>query len=296
MVRICHALHIPVTLHWRIYFSGFQTLLICLLTIPGLLAHDISLSVVFTKYFYLMTSSILLSSLLSIAAYALSFISTGELSKTGTSGNPVSDIYHGRSLNPTFTGCNLKLQTFRFSMIGLALLNLALVTQSLLESDARPNMAVIVTASLQVLYAMDAMFYEKYYFNSTDYLSSGYGWSLISSYLTFPFLPTLATRYIIHAQPETSMAVLVGSSLLNLAGYVIYRSSETQRCELATNPTNPELVDLETVEGVQGRKLIVSGWWSLVRHPTYLGEVLIQWSWVLPLGKSPLTILKLILT
>merc|ERR1719350_1875835 len=103
-----------------------------------------------------MTSSILLSLLLSTASYLLSFSSPpAELSKAGSSGNPLSDLYHGRPLNPTLTGCNLKLQTFRFSMIGLALLNLGLVTQSLLEFGGRPNLAVIVTASLQVLYAMD---------------------------------------------------------------------------------------------------------------------------------------------
>ena len=32
------------------------------------------------------------------------------------------------------------------------------------------------------------------------------------------------------------------------------------------------------------KKLIVSGWWSLVRHPNFLGEVIIQWSWALPAG------------
>ena len=230
-----------------------------------------------------MTSCLLLSALVSVSSYLLSFLSQGELSKPGSSGQPVSDFYHGRHLNPTVTGCNLKLETFRFSMIGLALLNLALVTQSLLETAATPNLAVLVTASFQVLYAMDAMFYERYYFYSNDFLSSGYGWSLVSSYLTFPFLPTLATRYMIHAQPEPNLVVLVLSGLLNLVGYVIYRSSETQRCELATNP---ELAGLESLQGLQGRRLIVSGWWSLVRHPTYLGEVLIQWSWVLPLGKT----------
>ena len=234
-----------------------------------------------------MTSCILIAFLLSLLSYFLSFRSApSELSSKGSSGNPVSDLYHGRQLNPTFTGCNLKLQTFRFSMIGLALVNLAMVTQSLLEAEGKPNMAVIVTASMQVLYSMDAMFYEKYYFNSNDFLNSGYGWSLVSSYLTFPFLPSLMTRYMVHIQPQPHPAFLLGAGVLNLLGYLIYRSSETQRCELATNPSNPELSDLETCQGLEGRRLILSSWWSLVRHPTYLGELIIQWSWVLPLATS----------
>ena len=43
--------------------------------------------------------------------------------------------------------------------------------------------------------------------------------------------------------------------------------------------------DLETLPTAGGKKLLISGWWGLVRHPNYLGEILIQWSWVLPAGK-----------
>jgi len=267
--------------------NGFQTLLICLLSVPALLAHEVSLGVVTEKYFYLMTSCIFLSFAQSLLTYSLSFLASEEkLTSKGSTGNIVSDIYHGRELNPTWTGCNLKLQTFRFSMIGLAFLNVALVTQSLMENNGEINFAVIMTSSMQVMYAMDAMFNEEYYFNSVDYLNSGYGWSVISSYLTFPFLPTLITRYILHLNPTVQTAPLVFTGLLNLLGYVIYRTSETERCELSRDPSNPALSHLQTLDGLQGRKLIVSGWWGLVRHPNYLGEIFIQWSWVLPAASA----------
>ena len=168
-----------------------------------------------------MTSCIFLSFAQSLLTYSLSFLASEEkLTSKGSTGNIVSDIYHGRELNPTWTGCNLKLQTFRFSMIGLAFLNVALVTQSLMENNGEINFAVIMTSSMQVMYAMDAMFNEEYYFNSVDYLNSGYGWSVISSYLTFPFLPTLITRYILHLNPTVQTAPLVFTGLLNLLGKV----------------------------------------------------------------------------
>merc|ERR1719239_1477827 len=111
---------------------------------------------------------------------------------------------------------------------------------------------------------------------------SGFGWSLISSYLTFPFLPTLVTRYLLDRSPEVAWYYLVLIGLMNALGYIIYRSSESQRCEFAKDPSNPVLSHLETVSTAGNRKLIVSGWWGMVRHPNYLGELLIQWSWVLP--------------
>jgi len=282
ILRICEFLCLGANVEgYRM--NGFQTLILSLVAVPVLVSHEISLSIVFLKYFHLMSSCIILSFLQSLASYILSrWASPENLSAKGTTGNPIVDLYHGRELNPTFLGCNMKLQTFRFSMISLAFLNVTMVTDSVLSNGGKVNPAVVIAASLQVLYAMDAMFFEEYYFYSHDYLNSGYGWSMISSYLTFPFLPTLITRYMIYRSPEVEWYYLALIGLLNMLGYLIYRSSENQRCELAKNPGNPKLGHLKTLETNTNRKLIVSGWWSVVRHPNYLGELLIQWSWVLP--------------
>jgi Delta14-sterol reductase len=33
---------------------------------------------------------------------------------------------------------------------------------------------------------------------------------------------------------------------------------------------------LETLPTARGKKLLVSGWWGLVRHPNYLGDIICQ--------------------
>ena len=65
---------------------------------------------------------------------------------------------------------------------------------------------------------------------------------------------------------------LLAIGLMNLIGYVIFRKTETQRCQAAKDPA--KLLDE------------AQGFWSYVRHPNYLGEILIQWSWVLPAGND----------
>jgi protein-S-isoprenylcysteine O-methyltransferase Ste14 len=45
------------------------------------------------------------------------------------------------------------------------------------------------------------------------------------------------------------------------------------------------LTDLETIPTPTGKKLLVSGWWGLVRKPNYLGDLLMALSWSLPCGK-----------
>ena len=64
--------------------SGFQTLLLCLLLVPALLAHDVSLEVVTAKYFQLMTATILLALLAAVGAFAASY---GEHTKHPVTGH-----------------------------------------------------------------------------------------------------------------------------------------------------------------------------------------------------------------
>lgn len=43
---------------------------------------------------------------------------------------------------------------------------------------------------------------------------------------------------------------------------------------------------LETISTATGKRLLVSGWWGLVRHPNYLGDLLMALAWSLPCGKT----------
>lgn len=263
--------------------NGFATLLVLLSAVPALVYYKVPLSSVRKNYFFLMASCIIASFLSAIVFYISSFwAAKSSINSKGNTGNPIVDIFNGRTVSPKFLGSDAKLTTFRFSMIGLAVLNVLMVTDSIVSSGGKASPTVILAAAFQVLYSLDAMFFEEYYFHSHDAMNSGFGWSLISSYLTFPFLPTLITKYLLDRSPVVAWYYLTLIGLMNALGYIIFRSSETQRCEFAKNPSNPALAHLETVSTAGNRKLIVSSWWGIVRHPNYLGEVLIQWSWVLP--------------
>jgi len=266
--------------------NGFVTMALCLLAIPVLVYAKVPLNIVRDNYFQIMSTCIAFSFFDSLLYYAMSFrasVSKGQLNSKGNTGNPIVDIFNGRTTTAKFFGLDCKLTSFRFSMISLALLNVVMVTDSIVSSGGKlNNPAAVLGAAFQVIYALDAIFFEEYYFYSHDALNTGLGFSLISTYLTFPFLPTLITKYLLDRSPVVQWYYLVLIGLMNAVGYVIFRSSETQRCEFAKDPANPTLAHLETVTTAGNKKLIVSGWWGLVRHPNYLGEILIQWSWVLP--------------
>jgi len=263
--------------------NGFATLLILLSVVPALVYYKVPLKIVSANYFQLMSGCILFSFMGALKFYILSrWAPKYSLNPKGNTGNPIVDIFNGRTTSPVVLGIDGKLQAFRFSMVGLAVLNVLLVTDSIVTAGGKGNPTIVLAAAFQVLYALDAMYFEEYYFHSHDAMNSGFGYSLISSYMTFPFLPTLITQYLLRQSPVVAWYYLALIGLMNAVGYVVFRSSETQRCEFAKDPSNPALAHLEAVTTAGNRKLIVSGWWGLVRHPNYLGETLIQWSWVLP--------------
>lgn len=44
-------------------------------------------------------------------------------------------------------------------------------------------------------------------------------------------------------------------------------------------------LDLKTIHTSTGKSLLVSGWWGFVRHPNYLGDLVMALAWSLPCGK-----------
>ena len=45
-------------------------------------------------------------------------------------------------------------------------------------------------------------------------------------------------------------------------------------------------IGLKTIASPTGQNLLVSGWFGLVRHPNYLGDIMMSWAWTLPCGKT----------
>ena len=170
---------------------------------PALVYKKVDLSIVRVKYFYLMSSSLIFAFVLALIARLAARFSPGKKSNInpkGNTGNLIVDFFNGREFNPNVLRLDLKLQTFRFSMIGLAMINVVLIIDNIMGRGGDVNHLVTLASSFQVLYALDAMFFEEYYFFSHDAMNTGFGFSLISSYNSFPFLPTLITKYLIDRQ------------------------------------------------------------------------------------------------
>ncbi|KAJ9596862.1 hypothetical protein L9F63_012118, partial [Diploptera punctata] len=76
---------------------------------------------------------------------------------------------------------------------------------------------------------------------------------------------------------EIPLYALVIIAVINAVGFVIYRGSNSQKHEFRKNPLNPALAHLETIPTSRGKKILVSGWWGWLRHPNYLGDIIMHW-------------------
>merc|ERR1711976_556762 len=192
--------------------NGFLTLLMLMAAIPALVYKKVNLAIVSDKYFHLMTSMMFFSVFAALIARFKAYFfpeRKSNVNPKGNTGNPIVDICNGRELNMAFLGQDTKLVLFSMLMIAMAIFNVGLVINSIMAKDGAINPVVVVASSFQVLYALDAMFFEEYFFFSHDSMNSGVGLHLINTYLTFAFVPTMITQYLIHRNPVMKWYYLV---------------------------------------------------------------------------------------
>ena len=105
--------------------SGFVVLLLGMASMPVLVYKKVNLNFVSEKYFFLMTSAVLLSVAGALFARLKNWFAPERKSNwnvaNGNTGNPLVDICKGRELSPWFLGADFKLTLFRISMISLAM-------------------------------------------------------------------------------------------------------------------------------------------------------------------------------
>lgn len=130
---------------------GYISLFLILEAIAVMAYREVDLSFVTKNYWHLMISSIALTYFVSVFAFVLARWGQGlVINPWGNTGNIIVDFFHGRDVYPLLAGNFLTLVTNRIAMIGLALINVLLVWDSIIVHKV-VNYAILVTALFQVL-------------------------------------------------------------------------------------------------------------------------------------------------
>nr|XP_055180063.1 delta(14)-sterol reductase LBR isoform X2 [Nyctereutes procyonoides] len=118
-----------------------------------------------------------------------------------------------------------------------------------------------------------------------DITHDGFGFMLAFGDLVWvPFIYSFQAFYLVTHPNEVSWPMASLIIALKLCGYVIFRCANSQKNAFRKNPTDPKLAHLKTIHTSTGKNLLVSGWWGFVRHPNYLGDLIMALAWSLPCG------------
>ncbi|XP_076657065.1 lamin B receptor [Halictus rubicundus] len=263
--------------------NGFLCAILSLLVFIVCVYKELGVTdLIIDNYVQLLMSAWLLGVILSI----LLFIKGGKapiasLNIHGSTNSRIYNFWQGREINPRIGPLDIKMTIFRSSMIATMLLNLTFVVKSIDETQSYTmehlRISVLSIAALQIIYVMDALFFESAVLTSFEVMYEGTGYMLSTGYLLFPFLPTITTKYALYNKTRFSY-LFAFPVFFFIIGYLLYRISNSQKNEFRRNPLSPALAHLDTISTIRGKKLLVSGLWGHVRHPNYLGDIIMWWS------------------
>ncbi|XP_021467747.2 delta(14)-sterol reductase LBR isoform X2 [Oncorhynchus mykiss] len=268
-----------------------NTLYAFVLTVAALGAavhHKIDLSYIHSHFLQLAVSSLFCSVLLSVYLYVRSRWATQDLlAPGGNSGSVIYDFFMGSELNPRIKGFDLKyFCELRPGLIGWLVINAAMALAEMqLHHLDYPSPAMILVNCFHLLYVLDAFWHEEGVLSYMDITHDGFGFMLAFGDLMWvPFTFSLQAYYLVHHPNHLSLPWIVGIVTLNVIGFSIFRKANSQKNAFRRNPSDPTLSHLKTIPTATGKSLLVSGLWGLVRHPNYLGDLIMALAWSLPCG------------
>ncbi|CAJ0967396.1 unnamed protein product [Ranitomeya imitator] len=278
--------------------NGLFSLFLIGLLVAELIYQRISLLYVYDHLRQFVSSATVLSVILSVFVFVRSRRATQEeLSVAGKSGNFIYAFFMGRELNPHIGKFDLKYFTaVHAALIGWVFINFILLLAEMKTQELEsPSPSMILVNSFQLLYVLHALWNQDGMLTSLDIAHDGFGFMLAFGNLVWvPFAYTLQAAYLVRHPVEISRIVLGAIVAMNTLGYVIFRNANKQKNAYRKNPQDPRLslvlieyslsTDLKSIPTSCGSKLLVSGWWGFVRHPNYVGDIIMAWAWCLPCG------------
>eukprot|EP01094_Clydonella_sp_ATCC50884_P026021 TRINITY_DN7008_c0_g1_i2.p1 TRINITY_DN7008_c0_g1~~TRINITY_DN7008_c0_g1_i2.p1 ORF type:complete len:441 (+),score=98.36 TRINITY_DN7008_c0_g1_i2:59-1381(+) len=269
--------------------NGFAAFVVSAVAVGGLyFAGALPLAWLAANFVQLAAASILVSFALSGYLYATSFAPNRMLALGGNTGNAIYDFFIGRELNPRIGSFDLKeFCELRPGLIGWVVLNFAMAAHQY-EQEGFVSVNLWLVCAFQALYVADALWFESAILTTMDITTDGFGFMLAFGDLVWvPFTYTMQARYLAtvpDAPTSLSTAMLTCILLMKAVGYFVFRGANGQKDKFRTNPQDPSVKHLKTMKTERGTQLIISSWWGLVRHPNYVGDWLMAWSWCLPCG------------
>lgn len=272
-------------------FNAMLTLILSLATYAALVYWRYPVTIVYDKMLPIAAFSCLLSFVLNVLLHVKSYAAPDdELNPSAKTGNFIYDFFMGRELHPRIGKYfQFKLLIYRYVVTAWILIHLMYVQKEYDEfGSVKPSLLVVVTA--QIFYCIAVFFWdEEQTIYSFDIKNEGLGFqNIIGNLAIVPFIYTNHSRYLIdhHNDPVVSFPILASAVVVLGVGLYLVIQSNYEKMEIRRNPHLSGVKTIEPTEKGNTRRLLISGVWGFVRHPNYLGEMLLGLGFGLVCGWS----------
>lgn len=274
------------TLKYRI--NGFYALLVSAIAVGAGVYNGLDLSYIHAHFLQFYTSALLISILLSVYLFVRSrWASEDDRAPAGSSGYVIYDFFMGREMNPRIKNFDIKFFCeMRPGLIGWLVFNCAMLHAEMnLQHLDMPSSAMLLVNAFQLLWVVDGLWHEEKLLSMMDMVHDGFGFMLAFGDLAWvPFTFTCQSYYLASHPSDLCVFWIVPIILMNMVGYYIFRKANSQKFAFRRNPYDPALSHLKTIPTATGKSLIASGLWGFVRHPNYLGDLVMALAWSLTCG------------
>ncbi|KAG8998430.1 erg24, C-14 sterol reductase [Tulasnella sp. JGI-2019a] len=248
-----------------------------------------SFTFLYDHYLGFITTTTIFSYVVAFLLYIGSFGPNKVLALAGNSGYRIHDFWIGRELNPTLGSLDFKVWSeLRPGMIGWVLINISCACEQAVRRGGSITDSMALVLLFQGIYVFDALYNEVSVLTTMDVTTDGFGLMLVfGDYAWVPLTYSLQARFLAFNPVELGWGWVAVILAMNLLGYYVFRSSNAEKNDFR-NGKNPK--GLSFMETKRGTKLLTSGWWGMSRHPNYMGDLIMGFSWCMPTGfTTPVT-------
>lgn len=252
-------------------------LIVMLLAVLGDVFDVISLAALHTHFAELFIVA-------NIFAFVLSAGLFWQASRSGSeSSGSLRGFFFGRQLNPTLFGVDVKLFSYRPSLIALALFNVSFAAVQY-DTNGEFTLQMILYQAFTFIYVLNYFQFEQGMIYTWDIVAERFGWMLTwGDYVLVPFFYCIGGWWVLQSTDSIHGVAAAAICLLFVVGFWMFRGANEQKHRFKQNAE----VSIwgRPAESLDGR-LLVSGFWGVGRHLNYTGEICVYFAFILTTGFS----------
>ena len=187
----------------------------------------------------------------------------------------------GMELNPRWGQVDLKLFSYRPSLIGLVLINMSFAAVQFQKYGYLSD-AMLLYQVFTLVYVLNYFQFEYGMLFTWDIIAERFGLMLIwGDYVLVPFFYSLPAWFLVDRVQSFSFGYTTTLVLLFVFGFWLFRGANEQKHRFKSNPeTRIWGRPAQTIDG----HLLISGFWGIGRHLNYTGEICIYFAFTLTTG------------